>query len=98
GALRPGLLAAAHRRAGERLAALWRVAQLAHPERPLEKGYALVRDRAGKVLVSAAAAREAKLLSLRFRDGEVEASTGEPVEREKKPPHNKRKGDQPRLL
>jgi exodeoxyribonuclease VII large subunit len=98
GALRPGLLAAAHRRAQERLAALWRVAQLAHPERPLEKGYALVTDRAGKVLVSAAAAREAKALNLRFRDGELAASTGEPVERAKKPPHVRGKGDQPKLL
>jgi exodeoxyribonuclease VII large subunit len=98
GALRPGLLVAAHRRASERLAALWRVAELAHPERPLEKGYALVTDRAGKVLISAAAAREAKALNLRFRDGQVEASTGEPVERAKKPPHNKEKGDQPKLL
>jgi exodeoxyribonuclease VII large subunit len=103
GALRPGLLAAAERRARERLAALWRVAQLAHPERPLEKGYALVRDRGGKVLISAEAAREARLLNLRFRDGEVEAATGEPVERAKKPPHNrgdrkKAGGDQPKLL
>ena len=98
GALRPGLLVAAHRRAGERLAALWRVAQLAHPERPLEKGYALVTDRAGKVLISAAAAREAKALNLRFRDGQVEATTGEAVERAKKPSHVKEKGEQPKLL
>ena len=62
GALRPGLLVAAHRRARERLAALWRVAELAHPERPLEKGYALVTDAVGAVLVSAAAARAAKAL------------------------------------
>ncbi len=99
GALRPGLLAGAHRRAGERLAALWRVARLAHPERPLEKGYALVTDRVGKVLVSAAAAREARLLNLRFRDGEVEAATGGAVERPARPSHNKAaKGDQPKLL
>lgn len=103
GAFRPGLLVAAHRRAGERLAALWRVAQLAHPERPLEKGYALVTSRDGKVLLSAQAAREAKWLNLRFRDGQVEATTGEgtggeAVERAKKSPHNKGKGDQPRLL
>jgi exodeoxyribonuclease VII large subunit len=98
GALRPGLLVAAHRRAGERLAALWRVAELAHPERPLEKGYALVTDRTGKVLISAAAAREAKMLSLRFRDGQVEATTGEAVERPKKPPHIREKGDQPKFL
>jgi exodeoxyribonuclease VII large subunit len=98
GALRPGLLVAAHRRASERLAALWRVAELAHPERPLEKGYALVTDRAGKVLLTAAAARAAKALNLRFRDGQVEATTGEAVERAKKPSHVKEKGEQPKLL
>ncbi len=98
GALRPGLLVSAHARASERLAALWRVAELAHPERPLEKGYALVTDRAGKVLISAAAAREAQALNLRFRDGQVEATIGEPVERAKKTPHVKEKGDQPKLL
>ncbi|HTU12945.1 MAG TPA: exodeoxyribonuclease VII large subunit [Allosphingosinicella sp.] len=99
GALRPGLLVAAHRRGSERLAALWRVAQLVHPERPLEKGYALVTDRDGQVLLSAAAARTARALRLRFRDGEVEASTGDsqaggaverpPVERKPRASHNK---------
>ena len=98
GALRPGMLQAVFRRSRDRLDALWRVAQLAHPERPLEKGYALVSDRSGRVLLSAAAAREAKLLNLRFRDGQVEVSTGEAVERAKKPPHNKEKGEQPKLL
>ena len=98
GALRPGLLAAAHARAAERLAALWRVAELAHPERPLEKGYALVRDREGKVLVSAGAARVARLLSLRFRDGEVEAATAGTVEGKARGPHKGGKGDQPKLL
>jgi exodeoxyribonuclease VII large subunit len=110
GALRPGLLRSAHDRAKERLAALWRVAELAHPERPLEKGYALVTDRAGKVLISAGAAREAHLLTLRFRDGEVEAATGDvappvpertperTVERPKRAPHIGDKGDQPKFL
>jgi len=108
GALRPGLLRSAHQRASERLAALWRVAQLAHPERPLEKGYALVTDRDGKVLVSAEAARAAALLNLRFRDGEVAATTGgaaapapaprKAVEAKARAPHNEEKGDQPKLL
>ena len=35
-------------RAEERLAALWRMAELAHPDRPLRKGYARVEDRAGQ--------------------------------------------------
>ena len=76
GALRPALLGAAHQRARERLEALWRVAQLAHPNRPLEKGYARIEDREGRTLVSAAAARKAKLLRLHFHDGAIDAATG----------------------
>jgi exodeoxyribonuclease VII large subunit len=76
GALRPGLLASAHARARERLAALWRVAELVHPNRPLERGYARVEDRGGRTLISAATAREARLLRLVFHDGQVEASVG----------------------
>jgi exodeoxyribonuclease VII large subunit len=98
GALRPGLLAATHRRATEKLAALWRIAQASHPERPLARGYALVKDREGRVMMSAEAARAARLLTLRFRDGEVDASTGETVERPKRTPHKDAKGDQPKLL
>jgi exodeoxyribonuclease VII large subunit len=98
GALRPGLLEAAHKRAAERLAALWRTAEAVHPERPLERGYALVRDRDGHVLTSAAAARAARLISLRFRDGDVDASAGEAVERPRRGAHEKPKGDQPKLL
>ena len=81
GALRPALLKSAHRRAKERLEALWRVALLAHPNRPLEKGYARVEDREGRTLISAEAAREAKLLRLVFGDGRVDAAVGDTVER-----------------
>jgi exodeoxyribonuclease VII large subunit len=98
GALRPGLLVAAHRRASERLAALWRIAEASHPERPLARGYALVKDRSGRVMMSAGAAREARLLTLRFGDGEVEAATGDTVERPKRTAHNRPGGDQPKLL
>jgi exodeoxyribonuclease VII large subunit len=41
------------------------------PERTLARGYALVQDRAGEPLGSAAAAREARELGLRFHDGPV---------------------------
>jgi len=102
GALRPGLLASAHARARERLDALWRVAQLAHPNRPLERGYARVEDREGHTLISAAAARAAGLLRLHFRDGAVDASVGPSeggaVERPKRAPYLKAKADQPKLL
>jgi len=94
GALRPGLLAAARARARERLDALWRVAQLAHPERPLERGYARVASRDGRTLTSAAAAGEARLLRLHFADGALDAA----VERPKRAAYGKSKADQPKLL
>ena len=104
GALRPGLLRAAHARARERLEALWRVAELAHPNRPLERGYARVEDRDGRTLVSAAAARAAERLRLVFADGAVEAQVGgaaavsAPVERPPRKPYAKPQGEQPKLL
>jgi exodeoxyribonuclease VII large subunit len=98
GALRPGLLLSAHARARERLDALWRVAQLAHPNRPLERGYARVEDREGRTLISATAAQEARLLRLHFQDGEVDAAVGDAVERAKRPPYLKAKAEQPKLL
>jgi exodeoxyribonuclease VII large subunit len=100
GALRPGLLRAAHARARERLEALWRVAELAHPNRPLERGYARVEDREGRTLISAAAARAAGRLRLIFGDGDVEAAVGgsAPVERPRRPPYGKPTGEQPKLL
>ena len=104
GALRPGLLVAAHRRARERLDALWRVAQLAHPNKPLERGYARVEDREGRTLMSAAAARAAERLNLVFADGPVEATVGEgppprpPLERPRRSAYSAGKADQPKLL
>jgi len=102
GALRPNLLIAAERRARERLESLWRVALLAHPNRPLERGYARVEDRDGHILISAAAAREARLLRLHFQDGAVDAAVGASgdgaVERPKRAPYLKGKADQPKLL
>jgi exodeoxyribonuclease VII large subunit len=44
------------------------------PERTLERGYALVEDAAGELLASAADARRARRLRLRFHDGAVGAS------------------------
>lgn len=101
GALRPSLLNAVHARARERLDSLWRVAQLAHPNRPLERGYARVEDRGGRTLISAAAARAAGRLRLIFGDGAVEAdvaASGAPVERPRRPSYVKSEGEQPKLL
>ncbi len=99
GALRPGLLRAAHLRARERLDALWRVAELAHPNRPLKRGYARVEDRDGKTLVSAAAALQAERLRLIFGDGDVEARVGgAPIERPRRAAYVKPAAEQPKLL
>jgi exodeoxyribonuclease VII large subunit len=73
--LRTELLTERIARAEDRLASLWRLAELAHPDRPLKRGFARVTDRAGKTLTHAADAVAAKMLTLHFGDGTVEAST-----------------------
>ena len=64
-------------RAGEQLGSLWRLAELAHPERPLKRGFARVTDRAGKTLSRAADAIAERLLTLHFADGQVAAVAGD---------------------
>ncbi len=51
------------------------------PQRTMERGYALVEDRRGLPLGSAASARDARELSLRFHDGNVPARVVEESER-----------------
>ena len=62
-------------RLSDRLSAAWKMAELAHPERPLARGFARVTSRDGTTLTSAARAREAKLLTLHFGDGALDATT-----------------------
>jgi exodeoxyribonuclease VII large subunit len=64
-------------RAHERLGSLWRLAELAHPERPLQRGFVRVTDRAGKTIIHAADARAAAQIDLHFADGRVAAHIGE---------------------
>ena len=73
--LRAELLSERIVRAADRLASLWRMAELAHPDRPLKRGFARVTDRAGKTLTHAAEAIAAKALTLHFGDGTVDATT-----------------------
>ena len=73
--LRSELLSDRVARAEDRLASLWRLAELAHPDRPLKRGFARVTDRAGKTLTHAAEATAARLLTLHFGDGNVDATT-----------------------
>ena len=85
--LRSELLSGRVDRAFEKLASLWRLAELAHPERPLKRGFVRVTDRSGATLTKAADAIAAKLLTLHFGDGEVEATAGpspQPVERKRR--------------
>jgi exodeoxyribonuclease VII large subunit len=72
-ALRPSLLEQKLRRGGEMLAQLWRVAASLNPDLVLKRGYARVEKRGGGTVMSAAAARAAGLLSIRFADGAVDA-------------------------
>jgi exodeoxyribonuclease VII large subunit len=85
--LRPELLLDRVGRAAERLASLWQMAALVHPDRPLSRGFVRVTDRAGKTLARAADAIAARLLTLHFGDGEVSAATesgSAPVERKRR--------------
>ena len=76
--LRSELLTGPYRaRAQDRLASLWRLAELAHPDRPLKRGFARVTDRAGKTLTHAAEATAARDLTLHFGDGKVDATVGD---------------------
>ncbi len=80
------------------LKALWRVAELAHPNRPLQRGYARVEDRNGKTLTSAAAARAAGRLRLVFGDGAVAAAVAESRSRASRGTFAAPASEQPKLL
>ena len=74
GRLRRDLLDQRIGRLAERLSAAWKMAELAHPERPLSKGYVRVTSRDGRTLTHAADARAAQHLTLHFGDGKVDAA------------------------
>ena len=61
-------------RAVEGLTALWKMAELVHPDRPLSRGFARVTARDGRTLITAAAARSAAALTLHFADGKLAAT------------------------
>lgn len=59
-----------------RLLALARIASQLHPERPLERGYAIVRSAGdGNALTSRAQAQDAQRLALQFKDGSLNVTT-----------------------
>lgn len=61
----------------DKLDALWRLASQFHPQKPLERGYAIVRDADGQVMTNAASARQHAALELQFADGRLGVSTGD---------------------
>uniref|UniRef100_UPI002434E266 exodeoxyribonuclease VII large subunit n=1 Tax=Sphingosinicella sp. YJ22 TaxID=1104780 RepID=UPI002434E266 len=98
GALRPQLLNNALARARERLATTWRMAELVHPERPLQRGFARIESGDGRTLTSAAAARAAGRLNIHFADGAVPAFVEGAVEPRRPSRHMKEQPGQPKLL
>jgi exodeoxyribonuclease VII large subunit len=75
--LRPQLLEQKVRLLSERLTATARMAELVHPERPLQRGFVRVTAAAdGRTLTHSEDARAAGALRLHFGDGLVEATTG----------------------
>ncbi len=91
GRLRRELIDQQVARLSERLVAAWKMAELVHPERPLARGYVRVTGRDGTTLACARDAREAGRLTLRFSDGNVEATVDEKgrpkVERKARAPY-----------
>jgi exodeoxyribonuclease VII large subunit len=94
GALRPTMLSNRIDNARSQLDQLWRVATSLNPDRVLERGYARVERRAGGTVISAADAKAAGTLVLRFADGSVDAR----VERSGAAPYVKPKSEQPDLF
>jgi exodeoxyribonuclease VII large subunit len=92
GRLRRDLIDQRISRLSERLSAAWKMAQLAHPERPLARGFARITSRDGRTLIHARDAREAAALTLRFADGTVDATVDgsgarQPIEKKARKPY-----------
>src|SRR5581483_5650464 len=92
GRLRRDLIDQRIARLSEQLAGLWRLAELAHPDKPLARGFARVTSRDGRTLTNAADARSAARLRLHFADGQVDASVDgnpspQPVESKRRKPY-----------
>jgi len=86
GRLRRELVEQRVARLSEKLASLWQMAELVHPDRPLGRGFARVTSRSGTTLTHASDAIAERLLTLHFSDGAVDASVNSardraPVER-----------------
>ncbi len=74
-------------RGGDRLVAVWRLAEGISHKRVLERGFALVRDENGAMVRGKAAVSAGQHLSLQFADGAVQVleSSGSPAPAKAKP-------------
>jgi exodeoxyribonuclease VII large subunit len=72
--LSPALIERPLRGGADRLAALTRVMSQLHPKKPLERGYAIIRDNSGRALSSRAAAIGQPVIIVEFADGELTAT------------------------
>ena len=78
--LRPHLLTAQHARAQARLDAASRLLDSLSPLGVLARGYAVVTDKAGKLVTAAEQARQHNALVLTFADGKLDVTTGVPLQ------------------
>jgi exodeoxyribonuclease VII large subunit len=87
--LSPQLVLRPLARRRESLAAIARLAEQLHPEKPLERGYVRVMGGDGATLTRASDAEKADLLRLKFADGIVDAVPGgtppPPIRKAKRP-------------
>jgi exodeoxyribonuclease VII large subunit len=90
------LLQANLRNAAQRLAALERVMRSLDPDSVLQRGYARVTGATGRTLTTAADARREPALTLRFRDGALDAVPNTAAKKRSAAP--KTAGEQPKLL
>jgi exodeoxyribonuclease VII, large subunit len=94
----PALIERPLKSGADRLAALTRVMSQLHPEKPLERGYAIIRDTAGKALTTRAEAAGEAALVLQFRDGTLDAvpaGSAPPAPKPRPAPAPKRSGPGP---
>jgi len=106
--LRPEVV---QQRISERRSALEGLARLAgqlHPTKPLERGYAIIRDAGGTVVTSRSAAAREAALAIQFGDGSLPvvpqgaaqsvSPSPKPAKRPAKKPASAPSSDQPKLL
>ena len=74
--LEPALVERPLKQGADKLASLTRLASQLHPEKPLERGYAIVRDASGKAVTTKAQAEREVALQLQFKDDVLDVTTG----------------------